>query len=187
MSLNPYLSRQLLTVLAQGRAALEGLDGDVYRQSPVPIATSSVGEHMRHVLDAIECLVAGAAERRVDYDQRERDEATEREAGTALARIAAIEVRIGGWSERDATPLRVRADAPGGANGSAQDASEDDGWIDSTIGRELMYLVNHTIHHYAIIGMILRHQGVALPDDFGVAPSTLRYWKEAGRCAPRVG
>ena len=45
----------------------------------------------------------------------------------------------------------------------------------STIERELKFLVSHTVHHYAIIALQLRHQGVEPGPEFGVAPSTLRY------------
>jgi hypothetical protein len=51
------------------------------------------------------------------------------------------------------------------------------------VGRELQYLLSHTIHHYAIIGSILRAQGVEPGPDFGVAPSTLRHWGKAGGVA----
>ena len=45
----------------------------------------------------------------------------------------------------------------------------------STVRRELIFLVSHTVHHYALIAVMLRHQAVGLPADFGVAPSTLRH------------
>ncbi|NIP97468.1 MAG: hypothetical protein GWO24_30170, partial [Akkermansiaceae bacterium] len=43
------------------------------------------------------------------------------------------------------------------------------------LGRELQFLVSHTVHHFAMIGGICRALGVALEDDFGVAPSTIRH------------
>jgi uncharacterized damage-inducible protein DinB len=47
-------------------------------------------------------------------------------------------------------------------------------WCQSSVGRELQHLINHTVHHYAFVALILRLQGVAIEDDFGVAPSTLQ-------------
>ena len=49
--------------------------------------------------------------------------------------------------------------------------------------RELQFLVSHTIHHYALIGVLLAAEGfdVSLEfPEFGVAPSTLTHWKETG-------
>jgi len=44
------------------------------------------------------------------------------------------------------------------------------GW--STSARELAFVISHTIHHQAIIAVLLASQGVAVPHRFGVAPST---------------
>jgi uncharacterized damage-inducible protein DinB len=194
MPLQSHLSRQLLTVLQQGRGVLGDLAGltdrlenrgELYRASPRPISTSSVGEHFRHILDAIECMVDGVDGGKIDYDRRERDEVTERDPSAAIARVEKLERVIQNWESRESKPLRVRADAPDGAPGA--EGEDGAGWIDSTVDREIVYLVNHTIHHYALIAMILRHLGVEPDQDFGVAPSTLRYWKEVGRCAPQAG
>ena len=49
----------------------------------------------------------------------------------------------------------------------------------STLGRELEFAVSHTIHHYALVRERLR--GVDFDPRFGVAPSTLEYWRTAAR------
>ena len=63
----------------------------------------------------------------------------------------------------------------------AADSSPDGNVISSTVGRELQYLLDHTIHHYAIIAIILKAQSITVPEEFGVAPSTLKYWESTGR------
>jgi hypothetical protein len=60
------------------------------------------------------------------------------------------------------------------------DAGEDGHWNRTTLKRELRFLVSHTIHHYALIAVILKLQGFDCGPDFGVAPSTIEYWKQAG-------
>jgi hypothetical protein len=45
----------------------------------------------------------------------------------------------------------------------------------SSIGRELQVLSSHTIHHFALLAMVLRARGVSVDAEFGMAPSTLRY------------
>jgi hypothetical protein len=52
-------------------------------------------------------------------------------------------------------------------------------WSYSSIGRELQFLLSHTIHHYALIALALRLQGYEPSAEFGVAPSTLQYWRKA--------
>ena len=51
-------------------------------------------------------------------------------------------------------------------------------WSRSSIARELQSLLSHTVHHYAFIAVALRLQGVEPASDFGVAPSTLEYWRQ---------
>jgi uncharacterized damage-inducible protein DinB len=170
---------RLLAALDQGRRLLGGLDAEVYRRSPRPLAQSTVGAHFRHVLDAVDCLTRGCDGGAVDYDARVRDEAVETDLGAALRRLDDLAGRLAALGLPETHPLRVRADAPG--------AAAEDCWTDSTLGRELLYVMSHTIHHYALVAMILRHLGVETGEGFGVAPSTLSYWKEVGRCAPLVG
>lgn len=43
-------------------------------------------------------------------------------------------------------------------------------WSVSSIRRELQFLISHTVHHYALIGLILKTMDVTVPEDFGVAP-----------------
>ena len=45
----------------------------------------------------------------------------------------------------------------------------------STVGREIMYVVAHAVHHYALIGIMGGLMGLKMPAGFGVAPSTAKY------------
>ena len=54
--------------------------------------------------------------------------------------------------------------------------------LPSTHARELAFVFSHTIHHNAIIGTIARALHVALPENFGTAPSTIAYRNSNG-CA----
>ena len=47
--------------------------------------------------------------------------------------------------------------------------------LDSSLGRELQFLLGHTVHHNAIVAMILDRHGIELPQGFGVAASTQRH------------
>ena len=45
----------------------------------------------------------------------------------------------------------------------------------STFARELQFLASHTVHHYALISIASRMQGIMPAEGFGIAPSTLKY------------
>jgi hypothetical protein len=42
----------------------------------------------------------------------------------------------------------------------------------STIGRELMFVISHTIHHNALIGRLLEERAIEMGPRFGLAPAT---------------
>ena len=56
-------------------------------------------------------------------------------------------------------------------------------WTESSLERELLAVMSHTVHHYALIAIALRLGDFDPGVGFGVAPSTLRYWQEQRECA----
>ena len=50
--------------------------------------------------------------------------------------------------------------------------------VSSTLGREIMFAVSHAIHHHALIAMLCGIRAIPVPEDFGVAPSTIAYQKQ---------
>ncbi|MGH9328927.1 MAG: hypothetical protein ACRD09_00665, partial [Vicinamibacterales bacterium] len=52
------------------------------------------------------------------------------------------------------------------------DPSGSDVAIESTVKRELAFLLSHTVHHNAIIALLLEQAGIAAPHRFGVAASS---------------
>ena len=57
-------------------------------------------------------------------------------------------------------------------------ASSPDGavaWQRSSVGRELQFLVSHTVHHSAMVAASCRVRGLPVSSDYGVAPSTQRH------------
>jgi hypothetical protein len=51
--------------------------------------------------------------------------------------------------------------------------------VPSNLARELMFCVSHAIHHHAMIGMQCSQRGIELPDQLGVAPSTVIHRAQA--------
>jgi len=129
----------------------------------------TVGPHLRHVLDHYSSFLAGLPEFRLDYDARERDPRLESELGYATARLREI---VGALTLVDLEllemPVEIRLEAGG---------PEEEQWSRSTVRRELQFLLSHTVHHFALIAVLLERHGVEVPDDFGVAPSTLKHWQ----------
>ena len=54
--------------------------------------------------------------------------------------------------------------------------NENEVRFESNYNRELMYNLEHTIHHQALIKVAINvFTDMLLPEDFGVAPSTMQY------------
>jgi uncharacterized damage-inducible protein DinB len=167
------LGASCLALLGQARAILADVDAAVFTRTQPGVG--SLGAQVRHCLDFYACLLDGLGTGRVDYDARDRDERLETRPELALARLDALEARLraalAGAADR---PLRVRVDEPEGAAGRAA----------SSLGRELRFLVSHTVHHFAIVGLLLRAAGRPVDPAFGVAPSTLRQRGAAAGAGP---
>ena len=160
-------------VLEQGHALLGRLDDRLYTGTAGLPVQSGAGSHVRHCLDFYLSLLEGVWTGRVDYNRRERDALVARDRACAAARIEIV-----------IEELRALADLPGDTTlvVSPEDA-ETDTWCASTLARELQFLLSHTVHHYALLALILRLQGFEPGEEFGVAPSTLAHWRQEALCA----
>lgn len=167
-------------LLEQGAELAVGLDEEAFGCALALSPGGSVGAHLRHAGDFVHALLRDLASGRVDFDRRERDEPSERDGVRARARLVRLADELAGLAECDpGCTLLVRSEA-------CLVGQEE--WQRSTLARELAGLLSHTVHHYALIAVLLRARGLTPPPDFGVAPSTLAHWREAASaCAPRAG
>jgi uncharacterized damage-inducible protein DinB len=163
-----------LALLDQAAPIISEMTDAVYTNDESPYFISGIGRHLRHILDFYHNLISSNG-RRIDYDNRPRSRRIETERAAALHRIDAIRTALSTLEISD-NPILIKND-----DGGHRDTEE--GFSPSTIGRELQFLASHTVHHYAIMAMILRLQDIHPPTEFGIAPSTLRHMQEdqAGR------
>jgi uncharacterized damage-inducible protein DinB len=126
---------------------------------------SPVGAHIRHILDRFHCFLSGLSTATIDYDDRKRDKSIENNLDAAAFALASVARRIESTEVLDAT-IGVRESVH--HLGPAVT-------MPSTVGRELMGLVTHSIHHLAIIALIVKSYGYETDSDFGKAPPTILY------------
>jgi uncharacterized damage-inducible protein DinB len=127
--------------------------------------SGAIGEHVRHALDHVAALVAAPPSTVLSYDGRTRGTAIESDPAAAVREIMRLDAALQRWSHRSLEePVAVTAIM-------SPDGQTVTGW--SSLGRELAFVLSHTIHHQAIVALLLEGQGCRLTDDrFGVAPST---------------
>jgi|ERR1044071_3585721 len=155
-------------VLRQALALLDNIDQDSYSRKEEGPWGSSIGAHYRHVLDHFLCLVEGLWDFEINYDHRSRNSNIEMSVGAA--RTATLDL-IEGLAAISADVLNRECRVVYSVGYGESEAQE----VPSIVGRELMFCVGHAIHHYAIMKLLSSLRAVALPLEFGIAPSTLKY------------
>lgn len=165
MPASSLLALDSARLLAQGRAVLERLDDAVFLGTP-QVNLGAVAGHFRHCFDFYRCFLVGLETGSVDYGARTRDPRLESERWRAVAVARELEASLA------ALPAAIEECPLAVVHGEGEEA---EGWQVSTGGRELQFLSSHTRHHFALIGALLRFQGVEPGEEFGVAPSTLRH------------
>lgn len=160
------LIRANCSVLQQGIDLLNQHDDGSYSKADKTVYGSSLGSHMRHVLDHYRAFLNAIDSGIVDYDDRKRDTIIENSRNAAIAESQALidELSVLEFWEDKQVGVRVAA------------AAEDSVKVSqSSLARELQFLVSHTVHHFALIAITSRVLGIQPLDTFGVAPSTLKY------------
>jgi uncharacterized damage-inducible protein DinB len=170
----PPAVRPLIGLLHQLFDLVESLSNEEYVLKPVGVVPSSVGSHVRHNLDHVEALLHGLRDGEVKYDHRDRGTEVERDRVSALAEILRLEEELTDFPWHS-VPRLVKQTAL---------VAPDMPPVTTVTGaeRELGFVVSHTIHHNAIIGIMAKLLGVELPTNFGYAPSTIAHQRSSA-CA----
>jgi hypothetical protein len=159
-------------VLRQGIALVEQIGNGLYANARPLFMNSGVGGHFRHCIDFYNSFLSSFETGRINYLLRKRNQFVEINGTLAIFEIEAIIEKLRRLSSTDLqSPVQVILEDSSGPLDAA-------GWSCSSVMRELQSLLSHTIHHYAIIALALRLQGFEPSAEFGVAPSTLAYWRQ---------
>jgi uncharacterized damage-inducible protein DinB len=162
----------LTVLLEQLRDVITLLPTSAYRAQPAARVSGSVGAHVRHCLDHVSSLAEAIGGDELSYDHRRRGTTVETDPATAVSEIERILRRLDRLAP-GSLDKTVRLSAllhPEYASFA----------IRSTIAREFAFVIQHTVHHFALIAVLLEWQGWRVPHGFGVAPSTARARALAG-------
>ena len=142
------------------------LDNDAYCYASPLLSNASIGQHSRHIIELIKCLVDGYKTGIVNYDKRKRDKQIETDKRYA---IAEIEELYGRFDMPDKAML---------LEGCFDNSSQEISQVKSGYNREIVYNIEHAVHHMALIKVALNELKITINDDtFGVAYATVQYRK----------
>ncbi len=130
---------------------------------PLPILShSSIGKHVRHIIEFFHCFLQGIENRTLEYDKRERNLQLEVDMRVALETLSSISEQI---THLQDLPLNMAY------------ASGNPFLISTSLYRELAYNIEHATHHLAIIkiGIMAHFPQVSVPENLGVAKSTQQH------------
>ena len=165
-----------LEAIDQCQQLVTQVSDEDYGRSLQPYVQSSIGEHVRHVLDVYHALMTGSDGDLVDYNQKRRGSDIETNRRVALAEIDRIRQWLRNLDRRALVSVcTVRSEL------TLQGRNISD--IESSLRRELVFAASHVIHHSALIGVCARLCNLPTDELFGVAPATASYWREQGRLA----
>lgn len=128
---------------------------------------ATLGQHLRHTLEFFVCLENGLDTGVVNYDKRAHDKAMETGKRVALS----VLYKVNAFIESNKIDKKLKLEAMYDVN------TETVVTIDTSYSRELVYNMEHAVHHMAIMKIGLREVApyVKLAHNFGVAAATVRY------------
>jgi hypothetical protein len=177
MQIQNSLIEENIQLLRQGIELLHSLDERAYPQVKHPFSEHGIGSHFRHCVDFYRAFLQGVQTGWINYDDRERDSRIGQNHCLAIEKLETIIRQLEELSGIDnQMVVSVRLE-------DARDGADSRSWSCSSVMRELQSLVSHTVHHYALIGLMMQLNGFAIPPEFGVAPSTLKQWRNTLSCA----
>jgi uncharacterized damage-inducible protein DinB len=151
--------------LNRGVNLLNSINDEQYANNSTAPYYSSIGIHMRHILDVFNCIFKGIENKHIDLTARERNELAETKVAVGLAYFDLIITKLDGIQLEDLNNMVEVKDDLGMGMITAN----------YTLAAALIQAHSHAIHHFASIGFIISQMGINLPDgDFGYNPTTPR-------------
>jgi len=154
-------------ILLQLTGLAEQLSDEQYSRALPVLMNNSIGKHYRHVIEFIDLLTSSGESGIVEYDKRKHDSALETSRSRMTEKISEIQEELN----------RVRADRKMLLRLSYDNDTDQQIEVSTCLERELVYNIEHAIHHMAIIriALIQEFPDVVVGDKFGIAYSTIKF------------
>ena len=156
----------LQPVLNQLSVTLLQLTDEQYSKKCSLLNGSTIGGHTRHIIELFQCLLNGYDAGIVNYEKRKRDTLIETNKQFASDLLH----YIGNVTNLPNKQINLQC--------ALYNDSTELATIETNFYREMIYNLEHTIHHMALIRVGINEVSVInVPVNFGVAASTIQYNK----------
>jgi uncharacterized damage-inducible protein DinB len=158
----------------QMQSIINQCDSAVYTKQITILSNATIGQHFRHIIEFYLELLNGIPLESINYENRQRDTLIETLPKYAVTKLQYITTTFNSLDLNTDLSLIARFSAS---------KTEQSSTIKTSLARELMYAFDHAIHHLAIINIALQTEFpyIEIPNNLGVAPSTIRYREECVR------
>lgn len=151
--------------LKTGITLLASLSQEQYCDTSVKPYHSSIGSHMRHILDIFDCVFCGLESGYVDLTARKRNQSVENNPVLCIRYFEDTLEKLHALKGENLDRII--------------DVSDDLGLgivtTKYTLAAVLIQAHSHAMHHFASLGYIVTNLGLELPNDsFGFNPTTPR-------------
>lgn len=164
------LQQAVNNAFVQLAGTLQQLSQQEYAQPCNTLFKNTIGQHVRHIIELFQCLENGYDAGVVNYEKRKRDTAIETDK--ELAGSLLLDIHRGLGKENKSLHLEACYD----------EHSSHPITIDTNYFREIAYNLEHTIHHMALIRVGIQEVAtISLPEDFGVASSTVKHRRQCAQ------
>ena len=158
-----FLQKVINAVFTELGGLLMQLRNDEYTAPSRHLFNATIGQHVRHIVELFQCLQKGYDTGIVNYDKRNRDISIETDKTVALGIIDSL---LNGMHPHDKS---ISMEASFGSHSEVLS-------IQSNYLRELVYNLEHAIHHMALIRVGVNElTDIVVSERFGVAPSTIQH------------
>jgi hypothetical protein len=149
---------------------LQQLSPEEYTRPCKTLYGNTIGQHVRHIIELFQCLEEGYSNGIVNYENRKRDLLIETDKSIAGKLLTGIYASL----NKNNKDLKLEA--------IYDEHSTEPVIILTNYYREVAYNLEHTIHHMALIRVgVAETSKIKLPDEFGVASSTVKYRKQCAQ------
>ena len=156
--------KAIKTALEELKMVLAQLSNNDYSLPILFLGNASIGEHTRHIIEMFQCLLSSYETGLLNYDNRLRNNLIETNAKFAIQNIDEIIFSI------DKNNKKINLN---------QLLFDQNITLESNYFRELLYNLEHCIHHQALIKVALfQFENIQIVENFGIAPSTIKHRKE---------
>lgn len=141
----------------------QSLNQDQYTHKSRWLNGATIAAHIRHSYEFYRCLIEGNAQGEINYENRQRNKKIETDLAYSLQKLTELNTQLKEVVPNEKIILVSK--------------ETERSTISTSFHRELLYCLDHAIHHQALIKIGLKELGLShlVNANFGVAYSTLRY------------